>query len=124
MYANSSRKPTVGRIMIMTDEKKITKENIVKVVSKGFMEHQQNVMEEIFLFDYEKGIQPILDREKQIRPEINTKVVENNASKIVDVHVGYCFSNPITFVQRAKVELGKDDKVKDKEADGERSLRW
>lgn len=120
MYANSSRKPTIGRIMIMTDEKKITKENIVKVVSKGFMEHQQNVMEEIFLFDYEKGIQPILDREKQIRPEINTKVVENNASKIVDVHVGYCFSNPITFVQRAKVELGKDDKVKDKEADGDK----
>ena len=118
MYA--SRRPTVGRLMIMTDEKTITKENIVKVVSKGYAEHQYNVQQEIFLFDYEKGIQPILDREKLIRPEINATVVENNAAKIVDVHVGYCFSNPITFVQRAKVELSKDEKIKDKESDGDK----
>lgn len=118
MYA--SRRPTVGRLMIMTDEKTITKENIVKVVSKGYSEHQYNVQQEIFLFDYEKGIQPILDREKLIRPEINATVVENNAAKIVDVHVGYCFSNPITFVQRAKVELSKDEKIKDKESDGDK----
>lgn len=113
-------RPTVGRLMIMTDEKRITKENIVKVVSKGYLEHQQNALQEVFLFDYERGIQPILDRVKLIRPEINETVVENNAAKIVDVHVGYCFSNPITFVQRAKVELSKDDKVKDKESDGDK----
>jgi SPP1 family phage portal protein len=118
MYA--SNRPTTGRLMIMTDEKVITKENIVKVVSKGFADHQHNVRQEMFLFDYERGIQPILDREKDIRPEINATVVENNAAKIVDTHVGYCFSNPITFVQRAKVELGKDQKVKDKETDGDK----
>lgn len=118
MYA--SRRPTVGRLMIMTDEKRITKENIVKVVAKGYTEHQENVLQEMFLFDYEKGIQPILDRKKLIRPEINATVVENNAAKIVDVHVGYCFSNPITFVQRAKVELSKDEKIKDKETDGDK----
>ena len=36
------------------------------------------------LFDYEKGKQPILDRKKDIRPEINHTLVDNEASKIVD----------------------------------------
>lgn len=118
MYA--SNVPTLGRRMLMTDEKEITKENIISVVSKAYAEHQDNVRDEVFLFNYEKGLQPILDREKLIRPEINATMVENNASKIVDTHVGYCFSNPITFVQRAKVELGKDNEVKDKDKDGEK----
>lgn len=108
MYA--SNRPTLGRRMLMTDEKEITKENIVSVVAKAFMEHQENVQEEIYLFEYEKGNQPILNREKKIRPDLNATVVENNASKIVDVHLGYCFSNPITFVQRAKVEPTKKQK--------------
>lgn len=118
MYASNA--PTLGRRMLMTDEKTITKKNIISVVSKAFVEHQDNVRDEIFLFNYEKGLQPILDREKLIRPEINATVVENNASKIIDTHVGYCFSNPITFVQRAKVEIGKDDEVKNKDKDGEK----
>lgn len=119
MYANDN-KPMVGRLMIMTDEENITKENIVEVVSKGYSEHQENVNQERFLFNYVRGVQPILDRVKLIRPEINETVVENNAAKIVDVHVGYCFSNPITFVQRAKVEIDKEDKLKDKEEDGDK----
>lgn len=106
---HASVKPTLGRLMLMTDETEITKENIISVVSKAFAEHQQNVQAETFLFEYEKGKQPILDRVKEIRPNLNATVVENNASKIVDVHVGYCFSNPITLVQRAKVEIGKKE---------------
>lgn len=102
MYA--SNRPTLGRRMLLTDEKEITEKNIISVVSKAFTEHQENVSEEMFLFEYERGKQPILSREKKIRPELNATIVENNASKIVDVHLGYCFSNPITFVQRAKVE--------------------
>jgi len=90
--------------MLMTDVKTITKDNIIAVVSKAFMEHQRNVDEETYLYEYERGRQPILNREKEIRPNLNATVVENDASKIVDVHLGYCFSNPITFVQRAKVE--------------------
>lgn len=108
MYA--SHKPTLGRRMIMTDEREITKENIISVVEKALAEHQYNVQDEIFLFEYEKGNQPILNREKKIRPELNSTVVENNASRIVDVHLGYCFSNPITFVQRAKIEPTKKQK--------------
>ncbi|MBS6149961.1 MAG: phage portal protein, partial [[Ruminococcus] lactaris] len=108
MYA--SNRPTLGRRMLMTDEREITKDNIIQVVSKAFMEHQENVAEEVYLFEYERGNQPILNREKKIRSDLNATVVENNASKIVDVHLGYCFSNPITFVQRAKIEPTKKQK--------------
>lgn len=105
--------PTYGRKMILTDEAEITPNNIEKVVTKAYADHQNNVRDELFLMGYMKGNQPILDREKKIRPEINVTLVENNAAKIVDTHVGYCFSNPITLVQRAKVETDGDDGGKD-----------
>lgn len=104
---------TKGRLMIMTDLPEITEDNIESVVTTAFQYHQQNAAEELFLFNYEKGDQPIRSREKKIRPEINCKLVENNASRIIDTHVGYCFSNPITLVQRAKVETGKSDSESD-----------
>ena len=103
--------PTLGRIMIMTDEKEITRENIISVVTQAYNDHQKNVLDEIFLMEYEKGKQPILDRKKEIRPEINFNLVENRAAEIVDMHAGYCFSNPITLVQRARVEAGSDEET-------------
>lgn len=99
----------LGRKMLFTDFEEVTKDNIIQIVSKAYADHQKNVAEELFLFEYEKGNQPILGREKKIRSDINTKIVENRASEIVDVHVGYCFSNPITYVQRAKIESGKNE---------------
>ena len=113
--------PTLGRKMIMTDEEEITQENIVEIITKAYNEHQKNVADEIFLFNYEKGKQPILDREKEIRPNINFCLVENRASEIVDMHAGYCFSNPITLVQRAKVETGKDEE-KENEKDDDKKI--
>lgn len=104
---------SLGRSMIMTDATEITKDNIIEVVTTAYTTHLTNRNEEIALFNYERGKQSILTREKEVRPEINAKVVVNNASKIVDTHVGYCFSNPITLVQRAKVESGKEDSGKD-----------
>lgn len=104
-------KPLPGRRLIMTDEKSITKENIVKVVSNAYSEHiTYNRPKEHFLELYKRGDQPILNREKDIRPEINEKIAENNASKIVDVHLGYDFANPITLVQRERKEIEKDEK--------------
>lgn len=103
----------IGRIMIMTDETEITKDNIESVVSLAWSDHQKNVKDEIFLMDYEKGKQGIIHRKKEIRPSINAKPVVNEASRIVDTHVGYCFANPITLVERAENEsdkTGKNDK--------------
>lgn len=105
-----------GRKVIYTDEIEITDENICKIVQETFNIHKMNSKAQKQLFDYEKGKQPILDRTKDIRPEINHKLVDNEASKIVDFKLGYEFGNPINLVQRAKVEPckgNKQDKLSD-----------
>lgn len=100
-----------GRIMIFTDVEKITKENVGGVISHTMLEHNMNARREYYLMNYEKGLHPILNRDKDIRPEINNRIVENSASKIVEVHTGYCFSNPVTFVRKTDVDGdGKEKK--------------
>ena len=93
-----------GRIKIYTDAEDITKDNVLEIFNTAYSLHQYNAIKEDALFSYERGKQAILDRTKKSRPDINEKVVINKASQIVDVHVGYCFGNPITYVQRGKVE--------------------
>lgn len=93
-----------GRIKIYTDVEEITADNVVEIFNTAYILHNQNAIKEESLFAYQKGCQDILVREKPIRSDINEKLVINKASQILDVHVGYCFGNPITFVQRGKVE--------------------
>ena len=94
-----------GRREIFTDETKITKENICKVIEKAFEVHKVNASEIKYLQEYERGNQPILNRVKEVRPEINFKAVENHAAEITAFKVGYVFGSPITFVQRASVDV-------------------
>ena len=94
-----------GRREIFTDVKEITKENISKVLADAFETHLLNVTEIKYLQEYERGNQPILDRIKEVRPEINNKIVENHAAEITAFKVGYVFGSPITFVQRASVDI-------------------
>ena len=93
-----------GRREIFTDVKEITKENISKVLADAFETHLLNVDEIKYLQEYERGNQPILNRIKEVRPEINNKIVENHAAEITAFKVGYVFGSPITFVQRASVD--------------------
>lgn len=93
-----------GRIQIFCDVDQITKDNILEIFSSAYLLHQKNAVKEESLFIYERGNQPILYREKEVRSDINEKIVINKASQIVDIHVGYCFGNPITYVQRGKIE--------------------
>lgn len=90
-----------GRREIFTDVKEITNENIGDILREAFSIHNLNAAEIKYLQDYEKGKQPILERVKEVRPEINFKTVENHAAEITAFKVGYVFGSPITFVQRA-----------------------
>jgi SPP1 family phage portal protein len=104
-----------GRKEIFTDETEITQENICKVMDEAFEVHLQNASEIEYLQNYEKGKQPILDRVKEVRPEINIKAVENHAHEITSFKVGYVFGSPITYVQRASVDSsGETFKADDK----------
>lgn len=102
--------------MIFTDADEITPDNILSVLDKAFVDHMSNVSDEIYLFNYVAGVQPILDREKPIREEINERVVVNDASRIKNFKVGYEFSNPITYVKSGEVKAlsGKRNKILDR----------
>lgn len=66
--------------------------------------HAKNSDEIEYLYKYYKGEQPILNRQKMIRPEINNRIVENHALEIVDFKKGYVFGEPIQYVRRGDGE--------------------
>lgn len=85
-------------------------EKLMDVLQKVMPLHEANADEIRYLFEYKRGIQPIRNRIKPIRSEINYKVVENHAREIVDFEVGYVFGSPITLVHKNKQN---DDEVVD-----------
>lgn len=121
-----------GRRVIYTSEEVIDASNVVAVLEAALVTHSQNSTEVKYLYDYYKGKQPILEREKEIRPEINEKMVVNKANAIVDFKVGYLLGEPLQYVCRSG-----DDKVseaikrlneyvfaEDKAAKDEELARW
>lgn len=94
-----------GRKQIFCDKTNIDKTNILEVLGEAYAIHEQNRAEMLYLFEYVKGRQPILDREKQIRPEINEKIVDNMASEVLEFKLGYEFGSPISYVQRARKDI-------------------
>ena len=97
----------IGREMIFTDYDEITKDNILDVINKAFPIHMRNVTEEKYLFNYVSGDQDIKKREKEIRSEINERVVINIASRIKNFKVGYEYSNPVTYIKAGEVKALK-----------------
>lgn len=89
-----------GRRVITTDAKEITNDNIVSELNEAFNTHSLNRGEIEYLWNYFKGKQPILQREKKVRPEICNKIVENRANEIVSFKVGYLCGEPIQYVGR------------------------
>ena len=94
-----------GRKQIFCDKTNIDKTNILEVLGEAYAIHEQNRAEMLYLFEYVKGRQPILDRQKQIRPEINEKIVDNMASEVLEFKLGYEFGSPISYVQRARKDI-------------------
>jgi len=93
-----------GRRKILCDEPNITERNVVKVLTDALFTHNQNRTEIENLYNYYKGKQPILRREKQIRPEICNKIVENRANEIASFKVGYLCGEPIQYVSRGSTD--------------------
>ncbi|MDO5549301.1 MAG: phage portal protein [Eubacteriales bacterium] len=91
----------LGRQNILTSQTKIDESNIADVLSRAMDVHRQNRNDLLYLQRYEKGYQPILQRERTTSTNVNIKVVENTASEITDFTVGYVFGNKIALVQRS-----------------------
>lgn len=90
-----------GRRQIFTGESVITDDNVIDVLEKALPVHQINRAEEIYLYDYMRGIQPILRRTKVYNQEINNKIVINLANQIVNFKASEFAGEPIQYVSRA-----------------------
>lgn len=94
----SETRQMFGRRVIKTSVTNITDENVVDVLLKALSIHALNRSEIDYLWEYYKGKQPILYRQKEVRPEITNRIVENRANEIVSFKVGYLCGEPIQYV--------------------------
>lgn len=104
-----------GRRQILTDVKEITDGNILEVLIRAAGVHEQNRQDIEFLYGYYCGKQNILLREKEVRPEINNKIVENHAAEIVNFKTGFTFGEPVQYVYRGKDVENESENVGDDE---------
>lgn len=93
-----------GREVVYTNALNITRDNITFELSKAIKPFRQNAEEIDYLYNYYLGNQPVLYREKQVRPEINNKVVQNTAYFIVETKTADIASEPIQYVLRGTDE--------------------
>lgn len=89
-----------GRMEITSSVESINQGNLVRVLSRAIAIHHRNSRQIDYLYNYMRGIQPVLGRVKKIRPEICNRVVENHASEAVQFTSGYVFGEPVTYVRR------------------------
>lgn len=90
-----------GRTRIMSDVTEVNDGNIVDVLEKAMVDHVKNREEIDYLWDYYRGKQPILNRQKKVRPEICNRIVENRANEIVSFKVGYLLGEPIQYISNS-----------------------
>lgn len=100
-----------GRRKIYSTQENITRENVVSLLNDVLPMHCQNMLEMDYLYWYRRGVQPVLSREKTVRPEINNKVVENHAAEIVSFKNGYFLTQPAFYISRRE-DRATNDKVK------------
>ena len=75
--------------------------------------HFKNAKEIDFLKGYYKGNQEIWNKTKNIRSDINNKVLENNAYHIIEFSKGFVFGQPIQYVQRGDTQSEEVDRLND-----------
>lgn len=96
-----------GRTVLYTDEVEIDSSNISAVMEKAVQNNSSNQSNIKYLYEYYKGKQPILDREKTYNKDINNKVVENRAAELVDFETGYLLSAPIQYIDAANNDINE-----------------
>lgn len=87
-----------GRRQIYTDYATVDASNVLTVLSGALGTHNDNRREIDYLYAYYKGVQPILDRKKDVNSAITNKVVVNHANEIVSFKSGYLMGEPVQYV--------------------------
>ena len=97
-----------GRRDITIPVEYLTKDNLAQYLSTiigTFNENQANI---IYLDNIYKGFQDIYNKEKEVRPTINNKVVENHAFEMVEFLKGYMYGKPVKYAQISENKLIDD----------------
>ena len=114
MDESNNKSPVVrndmfGRLDIYASFDDINEGNLIAEVNEALVYHVRNMLEEEFLYWYTRGVQPILNRKKEVREDILNIVQVNTAAEIVDFKNGYFLTQPCSYVSRRK---GVQTKVK------------
>ena len=96
------RNDMYGRLDIYASFDDITEENLVSELNSALVYHVMNMLQEEFLYWYTRGVQPILNRQKDIREDIMNVVQVNTAAEIVDFKNGYLLQKPCAYTARRK----------------------
>lgn len=100
----SSLRRIFGRKEIFTSEREITSSNVLNVLNKALVTHQQNSADIDYLHRYLRGEQPIINRVKKYNKEICNRVVVNRASEIVTFKTANFIGEPLQYVSRGADE--------------------
>ena len=103
------KKPDIhffGRRKLLSSYTKseINEKTLAEILPQVLREHELNAGEIDYLYNYYKGRQPILDKTKIVRPEINNINLENHAFEIVEFKKSYVYGEPIQYVQKGEKE--------------------
>ncbi len=121
-----------GRRVIKSGATYINSSNLLDVLDRAMAVHELNKTEIEYLWNYYRGVQPILNRIKEVRPDICNKMVENHANEIVSFKVGYLCGEPIQYVGRkgdenitnAIIELNELMYAEDKATKDQEIVEW
>lgn len=91
-----------GRLDIYSTFDDVTADDLISELNSALVYHVQNMLQEEFLYWYRRGVQPILNRHKDIREDILNIVQVNSASEIVEFKDGYFLTQPCSYVSRRK----------------------
>ena len=89
-----------GRTVIKLDADEVTDDNLITLLNNALTDHSKNSFEINYLWNYYKGKQPILGKEKDYREDINNIVCVNRAMEIMSFWTGFLYPEPIKYVPR------------------------
>lgn len=92
-HGHYGRKIIIGKRASIKDAQQAIEE-----LERALPIHNQNRREMDYLYHYVSGDQPILYRQKDVRPEINNKIVENHAWEITRFSIAQNYGEPIQYV--------------------------
>ena len=105
------RNDMFGRLDIYSTYDELTEDVVLEELNSALVYHIRNMLQEEFLYWYARGVQPILNRKKDIREDILNIVQVNTAAEIVDFKNGYLLQKPCAYTARRKGVQGKVKKL-------------